>query len=70
MAVEIKSAADIEKMRKTSSLAASVLDFIAPHVKPGVSTGQLDELCHAYIVERGAYPSPLNYKGFPNTIIT
>lgn len=70
MAVEIKSAADIEKMRKTSRLAASVLDFIAPHVKPGVSTGELDELCHAYIVEHGAYPSPLNYKGFPKSICT
>lgn len=70
MAVEIKSKADIEKMRATCRLAASVLDYIAPHVVPGVTTGELDKLCHEYIVRNGAYPSPLNYKGFPRSICT
>ena len=68
MAVEIKSRAEIEKMRATCRLAAEVLDYIAPHVVPGVTTGHLDRLCHDYIVARGAYPSPLNYKGFPKSI--
>ncbi|MBZ5712035.1 type I methionyl aminopeptidase [Nannocystis pusilla] len=70
MAVEIKSKRDIEKMRATCRLAASVLDHIAPHVVPGVTTGRLDKICHEYIVSHGAYPSPLNYKGFPRSICT
>ena len=45
-------------------LAAEVLDFITPHVVPGVSTEELDRLCHDYIVERDAIPAPLNYRGF------
>lgn len=70
MAVEIKSKAEIEKMRATCRLAASVLEFIEPHVVPGVTTGELDRLCHDYIIRHGAYPSPLNYKGFPKSICT
>jgi methionyl aminopeptidase len=70
MAIEIKSRADIDKMRATSKLAASVLDFIAPHVKAGVTTGELDHLCHEYILSHGAIPAPLNYKGFPKSICT
>ena len=70
MPIEIKSKSEIEKMRATSRLAAEVLDFIAPHVQPGTSTLELDRLCHDYIIERGAYPSPLNYKGFPKSICT
>jgi methionyl aminopeptidase len=70
VAVEIKSRAEIEKMRATSQLAASVLDFIAPYVQPGVTTDELDRRCHDYIVERGAIPAPLNYKGFPRSICT
>ncbi len=70
MAVEIKSQAEIEKMRATCRLAASVLEFIEPHVVPGVTTGELDRLCHDYIIKHGAYPSPLNYKGFPKSICT
>ena len=69
-AVEIKTADEVEKMRATSRLAAQVLDFIEPHVVPGVSTAQLDKLCHEYILDHGAYPAPLNYKGFPKSICT
>lgn len=70
MAIEIKSRAEIDKMRRSCELAASVLDFIEPHVRAGITTGELDRLCHDYIVEAGAVPAPLNYKGFPKSICT
>lgn len=54
-------------MRKAGELAASVLDYITPFVEVGISTGRLDELCHKYIIEHGAIPAPLNYKGFPKS---
>ena len=47
--VSIKSPDEIEKMRVAGRLAAEVLDFIEPYVKPGITTGELDELCHAYM---------------------
>ncbi|RDD60784.1 type I methionyl aminopeptidase [Ferruginivarius sediminum] len=56
---------DFEGMRKAGRLAAEVLDFITPYVEPGVSTGELDLLCHEYIGDHGATPAPLNYRGFP-----
>jgi methionyl aminopeptidase len=62
MAVVIKTAAEIEKMRVAGRLAAEVLDFIAPHVVAGVTTGELDRLCHDYMVkEQKTTPAPLNY---------
>jgi methionyl aminopeptidase len=70
VSVHIHSKAEIEKMRATGRLAASVLEFIEPHVRPGVTTDDLDRLCHEYIVEHGAIPAPLNYKGFPKSICT
>lgn len=57
-------------MRKAGQLAASVLDFITPFVKAGVTTGELDQLCHDYICDHGAIPAPLNYRGFPKSICT
>ncbi|RMG96561.1 MAG: type I methionyl aminopeptidase [Deltaproteobacteria bacterium] len=57
-------------MRATCRLAAQVLEFIRPYVVPGVTTGRLDELCHEFILDHGAYPAPLNYKGFPRSICT
>ena len=57
-------------MRVAGKLAAETLDFITPHVKPGVTTGELDRLCHDFIVDHGAIPAPLNYKGFPKSICT
>ena len=68
--INIKSNREIELMRKTSSLAASVLEYIASFVVPGVSTLKLNDLCHEYILDHGAYPSPLNYNGFPKAICT
>ena len=49
-------------------MAREVLEFIEPYLKPGISTLEVDKLCHDYIVEKGAYPSPLNYHGFPKSI--
>ncbi len=58
-------------MRVAGKLAAEVLEMIAPHVVPGVTTGELDRLCHNYIVDvQGAIPAPLNYNGFPKSICT
>ncbi|MCU0974282.1 MAG: type I methionyl aminopeptidase, partial [Burkholderiales bacterium] len=62
MSVTIKSPEEIEKMRLAGRLAAEVLDFITPYVKPGVTTGELDDLCHRYMVEvQHTVPAPLNY---------
>jgi methionyl aminopeptidase len=57
--------ADFEPMCKAGRLAAEVLDYIAPFVVPGVTTGELDRLCHEFITSHNAIPAPLNYKGFP-----
>ena len=70
MAIHIHSRTEIEKMRVTGRLAASVLEFIEPYVKPGVTTDELDRRCHDYIIEHDAIPAPLNYKGFPRSICT
>jgi methionyl aminopeptidase len=77
MSIIIKNAHDIENMRVSGKLAAEVLDYIAPFVKPGVTTNELDKLCHDYIVGvQQAYPSPLNYQlnpkdpAYPKSICT
>ncbi len=71
MSVTIKTPEEIAKMRVAGRLAAEVLKMIAPHVQPGVTTGELDRLCHDYIVnEQQAIPAPLNYRGFPRSICT
>ena len=56
---------DFAAMREAGRLAAEVLDFITPHVKIGVTTLALNDLCHSFITSHGAIPAPLNYKGFP-----
>lgn len=62
MAISIKTAEEIEKMRIAGQLASEVLDFITPFVKPGITTGELDRLCHDYMVNhQGTIPAPLNY---------
>ncbi len=71
MSVTIKTPEEIEKMRVAGRLAADVLQMIRPHVKPGISTEELDALCHDYIVNvQKAIPAPLNYRGFPKSICT
>lgn len=67
----LKSAADIVKMREAGRLAAEVLDMIGPHVRTGVTTDELDQLCHRHIVDvQKAIPANLGYKGFPKVICT
>ena len=67
----LKTPAEIDAMRVAGQLAGEVLRMIRPHVQPGITTGELDDICHAYITEtQQAIPAPLNYKGFPKSICT
>src|ERR671912_564744 len=71
MDVIIKSPEDIEKMRVAGRLAAEVLQVVAPHVRPGVSTAELDRICHDHIVNvQQAIPANVGYRGFPATVCT
>ncbi len=76
MAIVIKTAEEIAGMRVAGRLASEVLDFVAPHVKPGVTTGELDRLCHDYMTNvQHTVPAPLNYappgyRPFPKAICT
>ena len=65
-----KTKEEIEVMKESCQLAAEVLIMIEPYVKPGVTTERLNQICHDYIVAKGAIPSPLNYRGFPKSICT
>jgi methionyl aminopeptidase len=71
MHIIVKNIDEIEKMRIAGRLAAEVLEIIEPHVREGVTTGELDRICHDHIVDvQGAIPAPLNYRGFPKSICT
>ena len=70
MAVVLKSDNDIAAMRKSGKLAAATLRMIAAHVQAGISTLELNDICHDFTIEHGAVPAPLNYKGFPKSICT
>ena len=76
MSVKIKTPEEIEKMRVAGRLGSEVLDFITPHVQPGITTAELDRLCHEYMVNvQGTIPAPLNYcppgyTPFPKSICT
>jgi methionyl aminopeptidase len=71
MGTTSKTAQEIEKMRVAGQLAAQVLEMIEPHVQVGITTGELDKICHDYITKvQGAIPAPLNYNGFPKSICT
>ncbi|MGB0187518.1 MAG: type I methionyl aminopeptidase [Aequoribacter sp.] len=71
MSVTIKSPEEFQKMRVAGKLAADALEMIKPYVQPGVTTGELDNICHQFIVEeQKAIPAPLNYHGFPRSICT
>src|ERR1700709_2214546 len=68
MSITLKNDHDIAQMRIACRLASEVLDFITPHISAGVTTGELDRLCHEYMVkEQGTVPAPLNYQppGYP-----
>ena len=69
--VSIKTPDEIEKMRVAGQLAASVLDMIEEHVQVGITTDEVNSICHNFIVnELDAIPAPLNYRGFPKSICT
>lgn len=71
MSVTIKTPAEQDRMRVAGRLAAEVLDMIGDHVQPGITTADLDSICHDYIVNRQqAIPAPLDYRGFPKSICT
>ncbi|UZJ45854.1 type I methionyl aminopeptidase [Marinimicrobium sp. C6131] len=71
MSVSIKTPEEIEKMRVAGRMAAEVLELIEPHVQPGVTTAELDRICHDHIInEQNAIPACLNYRGFPKSICT
>lgn len=71
MPVTLKTPEEIEKMRVVGRMAAEVLEMIGEFVQPGVSTAELDRICHQYITEvQKAIPAPLNYKGFPKSVCT
>jgi methionyl aminopeptidase len=68
--VTLHSLEDFAGMRTAGRLAAQVLDFITAHVKPGITTEELDRLCHDFIIAHGAIPAPLGYRGFPKSVCT
>ncbi|WP_188150185.1 type I methionyl aminopeptidase [Teredinibacter waterburyi] len=71
MAVSIKTPDEIQKMRVAGRMAAEVLEMIEPFVTDGVTTAELDRICHDHITQvQKAIPAPLNYKGFPKSICT
>ena len=71
MSINIKTPEEIKKMRIAGKLAADVLEMISPHVQAGITTDELDRICHDYIVhEQQAIPAPLDYHGFPKSICT
>ncbi|MDX1444510.1 MAG: type I methionyl aminopeptidase [Gammaproteobacteria bacterium] len=71
MSVTIKTPEEQEKMRKVGKLAAQTLEMIGEYVKPGVTTEELDQICHEFITrEQESVPAPLNYRGFPKSICT
>ena len=71
MPIHLKSDSDLTQMRVAGDLTRQVLDMIGPHIQPGVTTLELDQICHSFIVDTlNAIPAPLNYRGFPKSICT
>ncbi len=68
--ITVHAAADFVGMRAAGRLAAETLDMITPHVVPGVTTSELDRLCHEFATAHGAVPAPLGYRGYPKAICT
>lgn len=68
--IYIKSTREIDTMRESCQLAASTLDYIEDKLEIGMTTEDVNQLCHDYIISHNAYPSPLNYHGFPKSVCT
>ena len=67
---QVKSPDVIERMRRTGRAAGEILAATAEHIRPGITTDELDAICHQLCIEAGGYPSPLNYNGFPKSLCT
>ncbi len=68
--ITIKTKEEIELMRKSGHLAAETLNYLEKLLKPGMSTLEVNNICHDFIISHGAIPAPLNYKGFPKSVCT
>ena len=68
--IRIYNEDELQKIAQAGKLASSVLDFIEPYVTEGITTDELDKLCHNFIVANNAIPAPLHYNGFPKSICT
>ena len=68
--IKLHTKNEFEGMRKAGSLAAECLDHVTDFIKPGISTEEINSICHEFQISRGAIPAPLNYKGFPKSICT
>ena len=64
----IKNAVQIEKIRRAGSIAARAIELVGQNIKPGITTDELDRLAHEFIIDQGAYPSTLGYRGYPKSI--
>lgn len=67
---DVYSPEQVELIRESGRIAASAIEHVAAHIRPGVTTEELDRLGHEYVVEHGAYPSCLGYRGFPKSVCT
>ena len=68
--IPIYTKKDFERMREAGSLAADVLDSLKEAIVPGISTQEINDICHQIIIKNNAIPAPLNYKGFPKSVCT
>jgi methionyl aminopeptidase len=67
---EMLSRNELPRMRASCQLAARTLEMVAEHIRPGITTNELDRVVDTFIRDHGAYPSPLNYRGFPKSVCT
>ena len=70
MSLRLYKPEEFEPMRKAGRLAAQVLDMVTEHIRPGITTNQIDQLCHDFIIKHGATPAPLGYRGYPKSVCT
>ena len=68
--IKLHNNEEFDRMRKAGRIAADCLDYITEYVRPGISTSEIDKLCHNFQISKGAVPAPLNYKGFPKSVCT
>ena len=70
MSLRLYKPEDFAPMRKAGKLASQVLDMVTEHIRPGITTNEIDQLCHDFILKHGATPSPLGYRGYPKSVCT